>query len=95
MPPIIKIEQLLADEQKFEFEVEIQEGENRTSHKVTVDKNFYENLTQGRIPVEELVRISFEFLLEREPKESILKTFNIEQISHYFSEYLVAIQKRI
>ena len=36
---------------------------------------------------EELVRRSFEFLLEREPKESILSRFDLTVISRYFPEY--------
>jgi len=34
-----------------------------------------------------LVRRSFEFLLAREPKESILKKFDLALIQKYFLEY--------
>lgn len=95
MPPIIKIKQLSSDEQDLEFEVEIQEGEKRTSHRVTVAQDFYQNLTEGKIPTEELVKISFQFLLAKEPKESILRSFNIEEIQSYFPEYEGEIKKRI
>jgi len=40
---------------------------------------------------EELIRKSFEFLLEREPKESIFSKFNLQIINNYFPEY----EKRI
>jgi hypothetical protein len=33
------------------------------------------------------VRRSFDFLLEREPSTSILSSFSLEQIGHYFPEY--------
>ena len=33
------------------------------------------------------MRASFEFLLAHEPKESILREFDIEVISRYFPEY--------
>lgn len=95
MPPIIKIKQLLANKQDLEFEVEIQENESKTSHKVKVSKDFYQNLTKGKISTEELVKISFQFLLAKEPKESILKTFNLNQIQNYFSNYPKEIKKRI
>ena len=36
---------------------------------------------------EDLVRRSFEFLLEREPPESILRRFDLAVIQRYFPEY--------
>jgi hypothetical protein len=33
------------------------------------------------------VRVSFGFLLEREPKESILPTFDLTVIGRYFSDF--------
>ncbi len=40
----------------------------------------------GRTP-EELVRRSFEFLLQRESKESILREFDLSVIQRYFPDY--------
>jgi len=37
--------------------------------------------------VEDLVRRSFEFLLEREPAESILRRFDLAVIQRYFPDY--------
>jgi len=37
--------------------------------------------------VERLVERSFEFLLEREPPESILRSFDLAVIQSYFPEY--------
>jgi len=37
--------------------------------------------------VEELVSDSFGFLLAREPKDSILKAFDLSVIKRYFPEY--------
>jgi hypothetical protein len=41
----------------------------------------------GGRPVEDLVRRSFEFLLEREPPSSILRRFDLSVIPRYFPEY--------
>lgn len=41
----------------------------------------------GQPEVEDLVRRSFEFLLEREPPESILGSFDLSVIGRYFPEY--------
>jgi len=42
----------------------------------------------------ELVRRSFEFLLAREPKESILSSFGLSTIVRYFPEYEREIRRR-
>jgi len=57
------------------------------SYAVEVEQEYYQKLTKGKIEPAVLVKKSFEFLLEREPKESILRTFNIKVISKYFPEY--------
>ncbi|MGB6771280.1 MAG: hypothetical protein WA695_03820 [Candidatus Dormiibacterota bacterium] len=41
---------------------------------------------QGR-SVEELIRASFEFLLQREPASSILAEFELSTIERYFPEF--------
>ncbi|MGC9317892.1 MAG: hypothetical protein ACP5KN_07655 [Armatimonadota bacterium] len=69
------------------FEVTVEEGGSTSAHTVTVDDDYHETLTGGRISKEELVRRSFEFLLEREPKESILSRFKLQVINRYFPSY--------
>ncbi|PIS13596.1 MAG: hypothetical protein COT67_00895 [Candidatus Tagabacteria bacterium CG09_land_8_20_14_0_10_41_14] len=54
---------------------------------VTVPKEYWQKLTKAREEPESLVRRSFEFLLEREPKESILREFELSVIQKYFPEY--------
>jgi len=39
------------------------------------------------------IKKSFEFLLEREPKESILPRFNLRVINQYFPEFKEEIRK--
>jgi hypothetical protein len=48
---------------------------------------------KGRIIPEEFVKKSFEFLLERESKDSILRQFEIAQINDFFPEYEKEIKK--
>ena len=64
-----------------------------TEYSITLDKDYWEKLTDSRHVPEELIRKSFEFLLAREPKESILREFNLQVISNYFSEYEEEIRK--
>ncbi len=74
------------DPQEFQVTVE-DTDKSKTAHKVRVTKETHQRLTGGMKGMEELVRVSFEFLLEREPKESILPSFNLFQIQEYFPEY--------
>lgn len=82
-------------EKEGEFRVTVQEGPSRSSHCVTVRKDYYEKLTTRKVSPEELVRCSFEFLLEREPKESILEEFDLPVIARYFPEYEREIKRRL
>ncbi|MFZ0168189.1 MAG: hypothetical protein WAL64_02055 [Candidatus Dormiibacterota bacterium] len=55
-------------------------------HRVTVSQE--ELLRYGRDrSVEELIRASFEFLLQREPASSILAEFELSTIERYFPEF--------
>jgi hypothetical protein len=76
------------------FRVRVIEAGSETSHDVTVSHGDCTNLANGKIEPEELVRRSFEFLLEREPKESILERFDLSVISRYFPEYEREIKRR-
>ncbi|MFW6159160.1 MAG: hypothetical protein ACOC8E_07370 [Planctomycetota bacterium] len=69
------------------FHVTVEESGSTSEHTVTVGEDYYEELTGGAIPEDELVRRSFDFLLDRESKESILSSFDLRIISHYFPEY--------
>lgn len=81
----------IIDEQQTEngwrFVVEVGEGETKTQHSVALDKEYWEKLTGTQHKPEELVRKSFEFLLAKEPKESILREFNLREIAKYFPEF--------
>ena len=70
-----------------EFLVTIEEKGSSSKHTVTLDDSYYQNLTAGKITKEELIKKSFEFLLERESKESILSKFNLSVIKKYFPEF--------
>ena len=68
------------------FEVSVG-GRSPTTHRVTASEEYVRSLTRGRAPAVELVRKSFEFLLEREPNTSILRAFDLRVIQQYFREY--------
>jgi hypothetical protein len=79
----------------YEFEVAVQEGQSQTRHRVALKQADYERLAGSRASPEALVRESFRFLLEREPKESILRAFDLTIIGRYFPEYEREIARRL
>lgn len=74
-------------EKNGEFLVTVVEGSSSSKHRVTLDDEYYNKLTKGKIGQEELIKKSFEFLLKHESKESILSSFNLKVISRYFPQY--------
>jgi len=68
------------------FRVEVREGTSRTVHEVKATAADVRRYGASAAP-EELLQASFEFLLEREPKESILRSFDLPVIERYFPEY--------
>jgi hypothetical protein len=62
-------------------------AQSTTTHTVSVSPEYREKLTGGKVSAETLVEKSFEFLLEREPSTSILRTFDLPVIQRYFPEY--------
>ena len=58
-----------------------------SEHDVAVTPEDLARLAPGVDDPADLVRRSFVFLLAREPKESILRSFNLPVIGRYFPEY--------
>ena len=77
-----------------EYRVTVLEGKGRTSHLVRVSPEEQKRFGGDAKP-EELVERSIEFLLEREPKESILQAFDLSVIERYFPDYGDEIEKRL
>ncbi len=71
----------------WECAVEVAEGGGRTSHTVTVRPRDIERWGRPAEAPEQLVVRAFEFLLAREPAGSILRRFEVSDISRYFPEF--------
>ena len=67
--------------------VGVSERGSATEHRVSLSRDYHVKLTQGCATPEQLAEASFRFLLEREPKESILRSFKMPVIARYFPEY--------
>jgi hypothetical protein len=70
------------------------EDGSSTTHEVTVLEGDWERFGGGYATPEALVEASFAFLLEREAKESILRSFELNVIAGYFPEYPTVIAER-
>jgi hypothetical protein len=75
--------------------VEVAGGGSDTRHSVTFTRTDFQRLAASGETPETFVRRSFEFLLAREPKESILRSFALPDIGRYFPEYEREIGNRI
>jgi hypothetical protein len=60
---------------------------SETHHRVRVSRADLARLAPGASDPVSLVEASFAFLLEREPKESILQVFDLTVIGRYFPDY--------
>jgi len=66
-----------------------------TYHNVEVAAADLERLSPGAQDPEALVRAAFEFLLTREPRESILRAFDLTVIGRYFPGWEGEVRKRL
>jgi len=91
MPTKIEIEKFDASH----FRVRVIEDGSESSHQVTLNPKDCARITGGAAEPEALIRKSFQFLLEREPKESILARFDLSVISRYFPEYEQEMKRKL
>lgn len=68
------------------FEVTVRENGSTTRHHVTDEDEMAGRLGREAAP-EAFVAAAFRFLLDREPKESILPRFDVRVIPQYFPEF--------
>lgn len=76
-----------ASDDPNEFEVTVTEGSTQTHHRVTMADTTYRKLSNGAASPERVIEAAFAFLLEREPKESILSRFDVTVVSRYFPSF--------
>jgi len=78
-----------------EFRVQVSDSKSARTYRVTLKHADYDRIAGGKATPEELIRRSFEFLLENEPKESILVQFDLPVIGRYFPNYESEIKRRL
>jgi hypothetical protein len=84
---IISIKQTdSGDPLKFDVEL-IQNIRADRTHQVTMSAATFARLTTGYNTPDNVIGAAFRFLLDREPKDSILPSFDITEISRYFPDF--------
>lgn len=71
----------------WKFIVELEEAGETMEYETLLFSADWLRLTGGTSDPSELVHKAFEFLVEREPKEAILRSFNITDIGKYFPDF--------
>ena len=64
-----------------------------TTHEVTVTDQSLTDLTENKMTKTQLLKFSFNVLLDKEPNTSILSSFDINVISKYFPDYRVEVRR--
>ena len=77
----------------WDCRVTIDDGRGTSTHRVAVRGSDLDRLAPGAADPVALVRASVEFLLEREPKESILGSFDLPVIGRYYPDYERSIRR--
>ncbi len=89
----IEVQEVGDEEERFQFVVTVAEAGDTSTHHVTLSKADYERWGTNSADAAGFIRRCFEFLLEREPKESILSRFDVSDIRSYFPEFDREIQR--
>jgi|SRR5690606_23588308 len=66
-----------------------------TRHEVTVTSGYLRELNAESYPPELVLRVAFQFLLEREPNTAILRSFDLREVERYFPEFRREIGPRL
>jgi hypothetical protein len=69
------------------FEVTVRDATGETRHHVTMSREACGRLSAGEHTPERCIEAAFRFLLDREPKEAILRRFDVTVISRYFPDF--------
>lgn len=83
----IRITEINQSEKGWTFLVELGHGDNLIEYYVDLDRDYWTQLTSGRLEPARLIEATFKFLLEKEPKEMIMKKFNLNNVTKFFPQY--------
>jgi hypothetical protein len=85
----------LAEPDGWRCDVRVGDDDAATDHVVMLDHDALRDLAPVGASPEELVLESFRFLLEREPRDAIMRRFELPVISRFYADYVEAIRHRL
>jgi hypothetical protein len=85
LAPMIEVK-CTRDGDPLTFDVTVKEDDSSSRHQVTMSRDMAVRLAGDRAP-EACIEAAFRFLLDREPKESIMGRFDVTVVSRYFPEF--------
>jgi hypothetical protein len=91
-PAEVTVDVVSEDARAFRLAVRVREGRSETEHEVTLSRDLLARLAPGEV-APAFVRRCFDFLLQRETKESILRSFDVSVIARYFPDFEAAIAR--
>ncbi|MGZ5214339.1 MAG: hypothetical protein ACXWEJ_05965 [Actinomycetota bacterium] len=84
----IEVSRVTEEQPPSRFHVRVADGDgSSTEHDVSLSRSDHKRLGGGYPSPEAFIQACFAFLLQREPKDSILRSFDVSQISTYFPEF--------
>lgn len=77
---------MVEDNDPLVFEATVCDAGSETRHRVTLSRKDLQRLS-GDADAGRIINAAFRFLLDREPKESILARFDVSVIARYFPDF--------
>ena len=84
-----------AEPDGWRCDIRVGDDDAATEHVVKLDHDALRDLAPVGASPEELVLESFRFLLEREPRAAIMRSFELPVITRFYADYAEAIGRRL
>jgi spore germination protein YaaH len=84
--PTIEIGTETEGANQWAYEVVVKDNGRRLEYAVTLSWRDYDHWSHGRVAPQKVVKAAFEFLLSKEPADSIVAKFDCSLIRRYFPE---------
>lgn len=88
----IQIFKKTEDGSTWEYAVLLGHESNDVGFLVKINRDHWEYLTRGRESPERLIKKCFRFLLKKQSKYSILRSFDLREIHQIFPEFEAAVR---